>query len=241
MAGLLDVLGIDKVCVMGTSGGGPTALQFALRHPERVWGLVLQSAVTRQFVEPRRSTQSLIGWVVFSRSGKWLVDLGAWGVHLLARYWPTLLIRTLLNASENLDRGKAKQRRSYLREHPESLVLFRRLVASGMPLSVRQTGIWNDLHQYAHLPAYPLERITCPTLVLHGRADGNVPFGHAEFVARTVPNVELCAIEDCGHLIWVGPDAAQVREKVLAFLKRHGPAAASEPVLAGASGPHQML
>ena len=33
LAGLLDVLSIDQVCVMGTSGGGPTALQFALRHP----------------------------------------------------------------------------------------------------------------------------------------------------------------------------------------------------------------
>lgn len=220
MAGLLDVLGIDKVCVMGTSGGGPTALQFALRHPERVWALILQSAVTQQFIEPRRSTHSLIGWVVFSRSGKWLVDLGAWGVHLLARYWPALLIRTLLNASDDLDPPKAKQRRRYVRQHGDQLAFFRRLVASGLPLSVRQTGIWNDLHQYAHLPVYPLEQITCPTLVLHGRADGNVPFAHAEFVTRTVPNVELYALDDCGHLIWVGPGAGQAREKLLAFLTR---------------------
>src|SRR5262245_43436239 len=35
MANLLDVLRIGKVCIMGTSGGGPTALQFALRHPGR--------------------------------------------------------------------------------------------------------------------------------------------------------------------------------------------------------------
>ena len=224
IANLLGVLRIDKVCVMGTSGGGPTALQFALRHPERLWALVLQSAVTQQFIEPRRSTHSLLGWVVFSRSGKWLVDFGAWGVHLLARYWPTLLIRTLLNASEDLDAIKARQRRLYVREHPEQLKIIRLLVASGLPLSVRQAGIWNDLHQYADLPVYPLEKITCPTLVLQGRADGNVPFAHAEFAARTVPNAELSAIEDCGHLIWLGPGAGQAREKVLAFLKRHMPA-----------------
>src|SRR5262249_61067534 len=99
--------------------------------------------------------------------------------------------------------------------------------------------MWNDLHQYAHLPVYPLEQITCPTLVLHGRADGNVPFAHAEFVARTVPNVELHAIDDCGHLIWVGPGAGQASEKVLAFLKRHVPAAANEAVFVGASEPNQ--
>ena len=146
VAGLLDVLGLDKVGVIGTSGGGATALQFALRHPERVWGLVLQSAVTQRFIEPRRSTHSL-----------------------------------------------------------------------------------DDLHQYAHLPVYPLEQITCPTLVLHGRADGNVPFAHAQFVARTVPKVQLLAIEDCGHLIWVGPRASQAREQVLAFLRQHAPPPANPP------------
>jgi len=44
VASLPEVLGIDKVCVMGTSGGGPTALQFALRHPERVWATGLSQA-----------------------------------------------------------------------------------------------------------------------------------------------------------------------------------------------------
>ena len=74
-AGLLDVLGLDRVGVIGTSGGGPTALQFALRHPQRVWGLVLQSAVTQSFIEPRRSTHSLIGTICTSmpscRSIRW--------------------------------------------------------------------------------------------------------------------------------------------------------------------------
>ena len=40
LASLLDILSIKTVGVMGTSGGGPTALQLALRHPERLWGLV---------------------------------------------------------------------------------------------------------------------------------------------------------------------------------------------------------
>jgi pimeloyl-ACP methyl ester carboxylesterase len=226
LAGLLDVLGIARVAVMGTSGGGPTALQFALRHPEHVWGLVLQSAVTRQFIEPRRSTHSLLGRVVFSRSGKWLADLGSWLIALLARYWPALLVRTFFNASEELDPGKARDRRAYVLKHPEQLTFFRRLTMSGLPLSVRQAGIWNDLQQYAQLPVYPLEQIQCPTLVLHGRADGNVPFAHAEFVARAVAKVKLYGIEDCGHLIWVGPGAARARETVLAFLTRHVPTAA---------------
>jgi pimeloyl-ACP methyl ester carboxylesterase len=47
-AALLDALGITQAVVLGISGGGPSALQFALRHPERCRGLVLISAVTRR-------------------------------------------------------------------------------------------------------------------------------------------------------------------------------------------------
>jgi pimeloyl-ACP methyl ester carboxylesterase len=214
---------------MGTSGGGPTALQFALRHPARVWGLVIQAAISQRHVQPRRSTNSLIGRVLFTRSGPWLADFAVWAMYLLSRYWPSLVVRTLLGASDDLDRSKAEQRRLYVMRDPESVAFFRRVAASGMPLSVRQTGLRNDLHQFADLPVYPLEQITCPTLVVHGRADGNVPLAHAEFVARLVPNAVLIGLEDCGHFIWVGPRAGEAAGKVTAFLRRHAPSAATVP------------
>jgi pimeloyl-ACP methyl ester carboxylesterase len=225
VASLLDELGLGPVCVFGTSGGGPTALQFALRHPDRVWGLVLQSAISQRFIEPRRSTHSLIGRLVFSRRGDWLVDFGTWCVKGVARYWPGLLIRQLLKASDNLVAAKAAQRLAYVLLHPDQTDFFRRVAASGTPLSVRRAGLHNDLRQFAELPVYSLERIKCPTLVVHGCADGNVPLAHAEFVASTVPNAELLALEDCGHFIWVGPGAGSARDKIVAFLRRHTPRA----------------
>ncbi|WP_157559257.1 alpha/beta fold hydrolase [Hydrogenophaga crassostreae] len=38
---LLDALGIEKAAVMGVSAGGPSAMQTAIRHPDRVSALVL--------------------------------------------------------------------------------------------------------------------------------------------------------------------------------------------------------
>src|SRR5512132_520923 len=38
---LLDKLGIERAAVVGFSAGGPSVIQFALRHPERTAGLVL--------------------------------------------------------------------------------------------------------------------------------------------------------------------------------------------------------
>lgn len=40
---LLDKLGISKVYILGTSAGGPPALQFALKYPERTAGIILLS------------------------------------------------------------------------------------------------------------------------------------------------------------------------------------------------------
>ncbi len=40
-AELLDLLGIDKVYVLGTSAGGSVAIRFALDYPERAAGLIL--------------------------------------------------------------------------------------------------------------------------------------------------------------------------------------------------------
>ncbi len=36
LVALLDALGLDRVAVMGTSGGGPHALAIAARHPDRI-------------------------------------------------------------------------------------------------------------------------------------------------------------------------------------------------------------
>lgn len=45
-AELLDVLDISRVALVGISAGGPSALQFALRYPERCSALVMVSAIS---------------------------------------------------------------------------------------------------------------------------------------------------------------------------------------------------
>ena len=47
-AALLDLLKIDSIVIIGLSGGGASAPQFALRHPTRCCGLLVISAISRQ-------------------------------------------------------------------------------------------------------------------------------------------------------------------------------------------------
>jgi pimeloyl-ACP methyl ester carboxylesterase len=51
-AALLDVLGLPQAAVIALSAGGPSALQFTLRHPNRCWGLVLVSTLTQRRIRP---------------------------------------------------------------------------------------------------------------------------------------------------------------------------------------------
>ena len=50
-AALLDYLHIEKAAIIGSSIGGPSALLFALRHPNRCAALVLPSAISKTMVK----------------------------------------------------------------------------------------------------------------------------------------------------------------------------------------------
>ena len=61
---LLDKLDIDSVYVFGSSGGGPSSIQFALDYPDRCKGLILFAAVSQKW-EPS-------GELMMSDFGMWL-------------------------------------------------------------------------------------------------------------------------------------------------------------------------
>ena len=56
-AELLDVLGIDKVYILGTSAGGTVAIRFALDYPERTKGLILYSSAAPYVEKPESYTE----------------------------------------------------------------------------------------------------------------------------------------------------------------------------------------
>ena len=36
-----------------------------------------------------------------------------------------------------------------------------------------------------------IQKISCPTLIIHSKNDGTVPFSHAEYAHKMIPNTEL--------------------------------------------------
>jgi pimeloyl-ACP methyl ester carboxylesterase len=63
-----------------------------------------------------------------------------------------------------------------------------------------------------------LPRIQAPTFVIHGKADGIVPFDRAEALAAGIPHVQSLMLEGVGHLPWIErPDL--VAPAIIDFLR----------------------
>ena len=181
------------------------------------------AAIAKRHVQPTRTTESVVGKIVFANGFGLLVDLCYRGGLAMAALAPESFTRRLLRATENFDRAGIDRRLATIRRDPRQFRWMRGLLRSGYPLSARNIGLDNDLKQFAAIEDYPLERIVCPTLVVHGRHDGNVTFDHAEFVAQGVPRARLEVAESCGHLIWMSEDEPTIRQAVIEFIERHSP------------------
>ena len=90
-----------------------------------------------------------------------------------------------------------------------------------VPLSLR---VAND-EKLSHVQQLKLmlpywDKITAPTTIIHGRADGLVPFANAEFGKKMLKNVpvQIVTPSDMGHLIpWQHPDV--LRNAIFYYLK----------------------
>ncbi len=198
-AALLDTLGIERVAVVAFSDGGPSALQFALRHPERCAVLVMISAKS-QTPPPDTTVQELVFESVF-RS-----DYLFW---LITEYARPLLL-TVFGVSGEVQEQIPTRPRQLVSDFVDSL----------NPISLRKDGIYHDRDTLAVLPedVFKLEQITVPTLVVHAVDDGLQPYSHGENTATKVPDAKFLSYERGGHLLLLQLD--DVREKVGAFIHR---------------------
>ena len=165
-AALLDALGIEQASIIGFSGGGPSALQFALRHPGRCRGLAMIGGIVQRNCCYERH-QALPVW---KRVPTQIVE------HLLIS---DPFLYTVLPLARLLPRGSA----------------VAGMLCSGALYHLRRVGHENDLAQFATIESYPLEHVTTPTLVVHGTSDEDVPFEDARLLERKMPNVRLVAVE----------------------------------------------
>jgi pimeloyl-ACP methyl ester carboxylesterase len=194
---LLDALEVDEATVVAISAGGPPALEFALRYPERTSALVMTSAISLAgdpAVDDERRTE-IINRIVGS-------DLVYWLAIQVARQ-PLL---SLLGVSPQVQARLTPAEKAYAD----------RILEAMLPMSARMPGILLDQSRVLPLD-YPIEQIEAPTLVIHARDDALVDFANGQHTAETIPGAEFVALEDGGHFLLGHFD--QIRQRVKAFLR----------------------
>ena len=195
---LLDALNISKVAVVGISAGGPSSLEFALRHPDRASALVLVSAVVHK-ERPVDFRGKIIHQVIF-RS-----DFLFW---MIAKNFESSLI-SFFGVPQEVQANLTPSEKHWLSNV---------LIPSMYTISQRRVGMLNDLTNFPLLD-YRLDEITVPTLIIHARDDTLVAPSHSEYAARRIPNTRVITLESGGHLLMGHHE--KVRSEITGFLKQH--------------------
>lgn len=198
---LCEHLGITEVvAVVGISGGGPSAVTLAARHPDLVQRLILQSAVG-WLPWPDRLTR-VGAHAVFAPA----TEHATWvAVRRLMRLAPETCLRFLLGGLSTMP---VRDVLAALHDQDRStlVALFSRM-RSG-------SGFLNDLRPVPDVtPA-----VRQPVLVIATRKDGAVPFAHAESLAAAIASAELVESQADSHFIWLGHDWPTIAQRIRTFL-----------------------
>jgi 3-oxoadipate enol-lactonase len=187
-AAVLDALGWDSAHVVGISMGGMVAQELALRHPQRVRTLTLGCTYCGGEGSALTSNE------VFAKLAEAMMSGDR--------------DRAIATSYEvNISPGYGADQSAYGTFYE---------MATALPTPVPVIMLQAQAVQ-AHDTLARLGEISAPTLVIHGTADEMLPYSNAVLIASRIPDAQLEALEDVGHMFWwEQPErsAAAIRELV---------------------------
>jgi pimeloyl-ACP methyl ester carboxylesterase len=200
---LLDQLGVDRVAVVAMSHGGPSALLFAVLHPERVSSLTLVSCGVASSSSPDQAQADRKGEILTSI---FKFDFPYWAVSKLAKRQFT----ELMGATDAVIASLIPAQRVWV-EH---------IIDYMNPASLRSAGVVFD--NEGTLPGKRIAEITAPTLIFHAVDDTLQVYHNAEFAASTIPHARLVSFDHGGHVVVIVEQStirAAAQEHILSHIR----------------------
>ena len=206
---LLDALGIRRAAVMGGSAGAPSALQMALRHPNRVSALILLVPLTYKPPTQADSAAPMPAWVENIMMRLLGSDFLFWTATHAAR---NQVIKVVLATPPELLATASPQERARVNAMLDNI----------LPVSARAEGLRSDTAVGKHLGPSPLESIHVPTLIVSARDDRYGTYASAAYTASHVAGAKFIGFDQGGHT-WVGHDDEVMSEIVKLLIPRASP------------------
>ena len=177
---VVDAVGLERFPLLGISQGGPIAIAYAVRHPERVSHLVLLGSYARGMLN-RDLTPLQVEEAATLVS---LVRVG-WGQETAAfrQVFTSMFIPG--GTPEQLRWFNDLQRVSTSPENAE------RLLGEFFRIDVRELA----------------PKVSAPTLVLHARHDARIPYEEGRLLAALIPEARFVTLESRNHLLLEGEPA----------------------------------
>jgi 2-hydroxy-6-oxonona-2,4-dienedioate hydrolase len=187
---LLDALGISKSSVLGGSAGGPSALQMAIRHPDRVTALVLLVPLAYKPDALADSAKPLAPWAEALLMRLIGSDFLFWVALHVAR---DQVIRYVLATPPEQVQNASPAERARVNAMLDHI----------LPVSERAAGLRSDSVLGKGLGPSELEKVRAPTLIVSVRDDRFGTYASAEYTASQIKGARFVGFEHGGHG-WVG-------------------------------------
>ncbi|MEM7018629.1 MAG: alpha/beta hydrolase [Pseudomonadota bacterium] len=212
LAALLDTLQIERVAVQGVSGGGPSAIQFAVRHPERITVLFLTCAVSGAYPVVIPAWSNLLMTPFGMRMGEWMLSK-----------FPRATVKQVIGEESTYSAEQVKQATDRVMSDSRLMDFLKGMTQSSTPWEDRRQGFDNDIEAIRAIEKepLPLEAVQCPTLIVHGTADDDVPYSVAVQAHSRMKEAELYTVENACHLLWIDPGIEAMNQRQVEFLRAH--------------------
>jgi pimeloyl-ACP methyl ester carboxylesterase len=206
---LLDALGVQQAAVVGFSAGTVSAMQFGLRHHDRITALVLMSG---HYPQKHHKLPELPLRLLYTDRVFWT----------LKTFTPKLLGR-ICGTPKGFRASAAEQQ------------ALDWTIDGLFPITPRARGaIFDTLVAEPEVDSFPLEHLSVPTLMIHAADDALARFATVPPAAARIPRARLVTVERGGHL-YLGAEA-RVRREVAGFVRARIAAHAEATSTVGAGG-----
>lgn len=211
---LLDKLAIDKVVAMGYSAGGPLALNFANKYPERTHALVMEAGVSTVYEIPSEAPDSF--WMKLFTSDR-LQDFLSWITVITIRIAFKMTFKSIISLETLLDKEGIKKFTDLVSNDRERRKWVMKLMDTTIPMSIRKQGLNHDLELLTSIEKIPVDNITVKSLLVYSKEDNDVKWLNAEYLETNLKDFELLVTHG-GHFMWVGEDMDKIKSKRIEFL-----------------------
>ncbi|MBI3216881.1 MAG: alpha/beta hydrolase [Mycobacterium sp.] len=194
---IADVLGIDKMAVVGLSGGGPYTLGCAAAMPDRVVVAGVLGGVAPT-VGPEAISGGLMGLGSMVAP---VLEVAGLPVRLAA---VTLVrfVKPVANTALQLYAAISPEGDRRLLLRPEFGAMFLDDLLNGS--RKQMAAPFADIVAFARPWGFRLDEVKVPVHWWHGDKDHIVPFAHGEHVVSLLPDARLYSIPGESHLAGLG-------------------------------------